>query len=136
MTKIGRREAIAGTVLVGAGTAVGASARSAGDEEALLRDVREELRGLRAQLSTPPAAVQRVRAVQQTFLRAAGKYPDFIEVGVFVFDGVHDWLRQLPHPVQVARMRDGRYGLQFDFTTLVLRTDMPADFVGPASDTR
>jgi hypothetical protein len=136
MTRIGRREAIAGAVLATAGTAVGASARSADDEEALLRDVREELRGLRAQLATPPSAVQRVRTVQHTFLRAAGKYPDVIEVGVSVFDGVHDWLRQLPHAVQVARMRDGRYGLQFDFTMLVLRPDMPQDFVGPASDAR
>ncbi len=32
-----------------------------------------------------------VREVQLTYLRANGKFPDFVEVGTSVWFGVHDW---------------------------------------------
>jgi hypothetical protein len=140
MRIVTRRDVIAGTgLLAGVGSMAGAGVAAeaaAGDQEAVMREIRDEIRSLRAELTSPPSQVARVRAEQHRFLRASARYPEFLEVGVGVFDGVHDWLRHQPHPVEVARLSDGRYGLRFDFTTLVLRSDTEPDFVGTAGDGR
>lgn len=135
MTSIGRREAIAGAVLAGVGAATVVEGGNPQDD-VVLGQIRDDLRALLRQLATPPPEVVQVRNVQHTFLRAAGEYPAFIEVGVRYFDAVHDWLRQSPHRLEISRMADGRYGLRFDFTMLVLRPDAQPDYLGPASDGR
>ena len=133
MGHIGRREVIAGAVL--AGTA--ATSRAEGrQDEALLREIRDELRTLRQSIGSPPTEVALVRNVQHTYLRAAGKYPEVIEVGTRIFDAIHDWLRQTPQRLEISRLADGRYALRFDFTTLVLRPDAQPDYLGPPADGR
>jgi hypothetical protein len=74
--------------------------------------------------------VTKVRQQQRTWLLATRKYPDFIEIGLDVWDNVYDWLVVYQQPLSVQRLADGRYGMAFMFTTLLLRSDVTAEFVG------
>jgi len=144
-----RRELLTGAVLstAGAGAALGAAAdgspavqssRLSGDETAakLLIEIRDELR---AQRSAPCNAVDcseisTIRNLQRTFLRSRGKFPDFIDVGIEVWERLTDWHIKHLLPVQAARMADGRYAMSFGLTTLVLRHDMTLNYVGEGYD--
>ena len=74
--------------------------------------------------------VTKVRQQQRTWLLATRKYPDFIEIGLDVWDNVYDWHVAYQQALSVQRLADGRYGMAFMFTTLLLRSDLNPDFVG------
>ena len=76
--------------------------------------------------------VTKVRQQQRTWLLATRKYPDFIEIGLDVWDNIYDWHVAYQQAVSVQRLADGRYGMAFMFTTLVLRNP---EFVGYPFDT-
>ena len=78
--------------------------------------------------------VSRVREQQRTWLRATRKYPDFIEIGLDVWDNIWDWHVVYQQPLNVTRVADGRYAMSFMFTTLLLRPDVTPDFVGYSFD--
>jgi hypothetical protein len=78
--------------------------------------------------------VARIRQQQHTWMRATQKYPDFIEVGLDVWDNIYDWHVVHQQPVNMTRTSDGRYSMVFMFTTLLLRPELAADFVGYAFD--
>lgn len=78
--------------------------------------------------------VSRVRQQQRTWLQATRKYPDFIEIGIDVWDNVYDWHVTYQVPVNVTRLADGRYAMAFMFTTLLMRLDQAGDYVGFAFD--
>jgi hypothetical protein len=79
-------------------------------------------------------AVGRIRQQQRTWIRATQKFPDFIEIGIDVWDNIYDWHVAHQQPVSMARTADGRYAMVFMFTTLLLRPEQAADFVGYAFD--
>jgi hypothetical protein len=74
--------------------------------------------------------VSRVRQQQRTWLAATHKYPDFIEIGLDVWDNVYDWHVVFQQPLSVSRLGDGRYAMSFMFTTLLLRPEQAPNFVG------
>jgi hypothetical protein len=76
-----------------------------------------------------------VRAAQQTFLRANGKFPDFIEVGVGVWFAVHDWHVRWQQPLQIGRDPTGRYMIRLLETAVILRTETQDNFIGIPYDT-
>jgi hypothetical protein len=78
--------------------------------------------------------VARIRQQQHTWMRSTQKYPDFIEVGLDIWDNIYDWHVVHQQPVNMARTSDGRYTMVFMFTTLLLRPDQAPDFVGFAFD--
>jgi len=78
--------------------------------------------------------VARVRQQQHMWMQSSRKYPDFIEIGIDVWDNVYDWHVAFQQPLNVTRLADGRYAMAFMFTTLLLRPDQSADFVGYAFD--
>ena len=78
--------------------------------------------------------VSRVREQQRTWLMSTRKYPDFIEIGIDVWDNLWDWHVVYQQPLSVTRVADGRYAMSFMFTTLLLRSDQKPDFVGYAFD--
>ena len=78
--------------------------------------------------------VSRVREQQRTWLMSTRKYPDFIEIGIDVWDNIWDWHVVYQQPLNVTRVADGRYAMSFMFTTLLLRSDQKPDFVGYAFD--
>ena len=76
-----------------------------------------------------------VRQQQRTFLRANHKYPDFIEVGVDIWESVYNWHIHHRVPILASRLADGRYTLMFMFTSLLMRTDTTPDYVSLGFDT-
>ena len=80
--------------------------------------------------STAVAAIAAIRQQQRTYVRAHEKYPDFIEVGLGVWEDVYDWHVRYQQPITAARLADGRYVLGFMFTSLILRPDQAPEYVG------
>jgi hypothetical protein len=78
--------------------------------------------------------VARIREQQHTWMKSTQKYPDFIEIGIDIWDNIYDWHVVHQQPVNMTRMSDGRYSMVFMFTTLLLRPDQAADFVGYSFD--
>lgn len=84
----------------------------------------------------PARGVAQIREQQRIYLRSNQKYPDFIEVGLQVWESVYDWhVRQL-QPVTATRTADGRYTMLFMFTTLLLRPDLDPNYVGFGYDSK
>lgn len=136
-----RRELMTGSVMGGMAPAFEAGAQTL-DREAL-KDVVAELRDIKSELSTladgaalPAAIVSKIREQLSMFLRASGKFPDFVDVGSSVFYQLYDWHVKNAHPLVVGRQPDGRYALQFMFTRLILRPESDANHVGPPYDNR
>jgi hypothetical protein len=99
----------------------------------LRETVQRELEALR---DGPWAGVERIREQQRIWVRSTQKYPDFMEVGLDVWDSLHDWHVRYQQPINVARMNDGRYAMVFMFTTIILRPDQMPNYVGLPYDTR
>jgi len=78
--------------------------------------------------------VARIRQQQHTWMRSSQRYPDFIEIGLDVWDNLYDWHVVHQQPINMTRTSDGRYAMVFMFTTLLLRPDQAPDFVGFAFD--
>lgn len=77
-----------------------------------------------------------VRDAQKTFLRVNGKLPDFIEVGSDVWFGAHDWHIRWQQPLNLGRDAAGRYTLLLFQTLLILRVEMPGNYVGIPYDNK
>ena len=77
-----------------------------------------------------------VRKSQTDFLRANGKFPDFIDVGIDVWLGFYDWHVRMQQPLVLGRDPNGRYTLMLGFTALVLRPDSVPTFIGIPYDNR
>lgn len=80
--------------------------------------------------------VEKLRDAMVLFLRGNQKYPDYIDVGYMVFHTLYDWHVRNDQPLTVGRSGDGRYGLMFMFTRLMLRPDAVPDFIGVPYDQR
>jgi hypothetical protein len=130
-----RRELIAAGLTSAGVVALGAERPAAQETNtAVLQAIRDDLRALRAACCETPPEIDRIRSVQNAFLRSTTKYPDVIEVGIHYWEVVHDWLHRSPQPMDVTQLANGRYGMRFGFTTLVLRADAAADYLGPAQE--
>ena len=78
-----------------------------------------------------------VRAKQFEFLRGNGKFPDFIDVGVDVWQGIYDWHVRMQQPITLSRdSGTGRYTMMFALTAIVLRQDALPGFIGIPYDAR
>lgn len=138
-----RREVMMGTAL-GRMTALDTGgAQTQTMDSAQLAGVVQELGAIRRALTTladgadlPSPIVGKVRDQMVLFLRASGKFPDYIEVGSAVFYQFYDWHVKNGHPLTTARQPDGRYTLQFMFTQMILRPDADPGYVGPPYDNR
>jgi hypothetical protein len=80
--------------------------------------------------ATVAASIGQIRQQQRVFIRANQKYPDFMEVGLGVWEDVYDWHVRYQQPINASRLADGRYALAFMFTSLILRPDQAFEFVG------
>ena len=132
-----RREIVSGGVL-GLSALFGAGAPAAAQQ----RDDRElaaavdRLRGSIEERLDGFAELAEIRLAQRTYLKANAKYPEFIEIGVGVWDRMYDWhVRNQVAPI-ITRRDDGRYTMVFMFTTLVLRSELMDSYVGFGFDGR
>ena len=143
-----RRAIVGGSLLAGLSTLIAtadveaASSANAAAAAADLEGVSDSIDQLRRTLERQFAnvytdkwqGVARIRQQQHTWMRSTQKYPDFIEVGLDVWDNIYDWHVVHQQPITMTRTSDGRYTLVFMYTTLLLRPDQAPDFVGYAFD--
>jgi hypothetical protein len=73
---------------------------------------------------------EKVRAQFETFFRTNQKFPDFIDVGLGVFLDVYDWHIKNQQPLQITRGPDGRYRIQYMFSTLIVRGEHEPNYIG------
>ena len=99
-----------------------------------LKDVESALRRLEVDRNAHWGQVRRVQEQQRTFLKAWHRYPQFIEVGARVWEGLIEWHVRERQELQVTRAADGRYVMSFMFTTLLMRPDLEDNYVGPGLD--
>ena len=132
-----RRDVVGGgllglTALLGAGAPAEAAAppQRGADSEAVA-DAIEGLTSVVQRRFLPPyPELAEIRAQQHTFIKAAQKYPDFIDVGLNVWDRVYDWYIRSRMTPPVTRREDGRYVMPVMLTTLVLRPEQQDNYVG------
>ena len=77
-----------------------------------------------------------VRDQLRTFLRANGKFPDFIETGADIWQQVYDWHVRFQQPIALGRTPEGRYTILLLATSVVMRPDMAPGFIGLPYDNR
>lgn len=136
-----RRELVGGGLVAGLATLMTSSAEAApaSDDEqtaGAIHRLRESFERQFDQVySDKWRGVSRVRKQQRTWMLATRRYPDFLEIGLDVWDNVYDWHVAFQQTLNVTRLADGRYAMAFMFTTLLLRPDQAPDFVGYPFDT-
>jgi hypothetical protein len=72
----------------------------------------------------------------KVFLRTTGKFPDFIEVGIDVWQQVYDWHVRYQQPLTIGRNAEGRYTIMLLATMVVMRVEVTPGFVGIPFDNR
>jgi hypothetical protein len=138
-----RRAVITGTVLgaLSAVTPPGEAAGSQGTAQAsdrLVEDIAKAVRDVRDEIARQYTfwELVAVREPLRTFLKANGKFPDFIEVGSDVWQQVYDWHVRFQQPIALGRTGDGRYTILLLATNIVMRPDVAANYVGVPYDNR
>ena len=148
-----RRAVITGTVLGGALSALTESVEAAGPQSAaqdrlaqdrqvqdrLLDEIAKAVRSVRDEIERQHTfgEIAAVREPLRTFLRANGKFPDFIEVGIDVWQQVYDWHVRFQQPIALGRTAaEGRYTILLLATNIVMRPDMAPGFIGVPFDSR
>ncbi len=61
-----------------------------------------------SQQQGPWAGVTAIRRQQHNWLKSAQKYPDFIEIGIGIWDSIYDWHVRHQQPINRSRLADGR----------------------------
>lgn len=133
---LSRREILAGGFAGGLVADSGASEEQAGEREAL-RQIEQAIESVESTLSragnTLPLSQGFIAALRKNFdnfIRSNGKFPDFCDVGLSCFYQVYDWHVRNRQQIIVTRQVDNRYTIQFMFTTLILRFENEAGFIG------
>ena len=140
-----RRDVMAGSLL-GTLATNGDSEAPAEQPEATaverqLREIRTQLDNIREILNNafvrPSLSFGRIGQVRnqlEIYLRANGKFPDYLEIGIGVFEDVYDWHVKYQQPIQLNRTTDNRLVIRFMLTQLILRHEQETGFVGTPYD--
>ena len=138
-----RRQLVSGGLLAGLAGAFGFPSSAAGGQQrgneagdertaAAVDELRKVVdRGLQV---SPELA--RIREQQRIFMRANQKFPDYMEVGIGVWESVYDWHVRHQRAVTIGRTTDGRYTMALMETLLLLRPEQAESFVGFGFDAR
>ena len=122
------------TALFGTGSEAAAAQRT--DSEEVARQIEELREALERRLDPTFTELREIRQQQRTFLKAGQKFPDFIEIGIDVWERVYDWHVRHQVAPNIVRRDDGRYTMAFMFTTLILRPELLDNYVGFGYDVR
>ena len=135
-----RRALINGTLFSGfaaLGTAAqGRGSAQSGADEGLVAKAIEELNSTVRNVAETSPELARIRQQQRIFLKANHKFPEFIEVGIGVWESVFDWHIRHQQPLAVSVNADGRYTMPVAFSTLILRPEFSENYVGVGMDSR
>ena len=128
---IDRRQLLTASGLLGALGGQQLSPQNAQDIVIALKDIRTAIA-----TDGSFAEIIPVRNKQLEFLKAQGKFPDFIDVGSDVWYAVHDWHIRQRQQLVFNRDVTGRYTLMLGFTALVLRPEAVTTFISTPYDNR
>ncbi len=78
--------------------------------------------------------VTEVRDRYTVHLRSSGKFPDFMEIGTAVFYDIYDWHVRYNQQVQITRISEQRFAIQFMFTQLIVRFEQDPKYLGVPFD--
>ena len=138
-----RRHLVSGGLLAGLAGAFGFPSAAAGAPQQRREDSDErtamavdELRKVVDRGLQVSPELARIREQQRIFMRANQKFPDYLEVGIGVWENVYDWHVRHQRPVAVGRTTDGRYTMPVMETLLILRPEQAETFVGFGFDAR
>jgi hypothetical protein len=67
-------------------------------------------------------------------LRSSGKFPDLMEIGILPFYDVYDWHVRHGQQIQIVRIADQRFAIQFMFTQLIVRWEQDPRYLGQPYD--
>ena len=105
-----------------------------------LANIREEVAALRHRLESSEmptsSGISRIRLQQRQFLKGNTKYPDYVEVGVGVWEELVDWHVRTLRPLNITLRTDGRYTMPFLQSMIILRVDFADDQIGTPFDTK
>lgn len=144
---VARREIVGGGLVAGLGAlltpgaARAEAAQSRGDQGSeriaeAIDELREEFARSQGCGPAPCSAVASIRVQQQNFLKANQKFPDYIDAGMEVWLEVYDWHVRNRQAINTTRLPDGRYGIAFMFTTVVLRPENTPNYLSFGYDAR
>ena len=117
---LSRRELIAG----GAATHMARGDAAAAQNERELREMRDELSGIRSILTANPVSTPTIVALrerQRQFFRINQRFPECIDVGIRVWEQMQDWHIRNLRPLNINRGGDGNWQMDFILTVLVLQ---------------
>jgi hypothetical protein len=139
-----RRSLLGAGLAAGIGAAAGVEAApQAQSQEKLLAEIvaalgqlRREMQTSREQANPGHGILETIRQHQRTFLKAAQKYPDYMDVGIRAWDAISDWHARFGVVWNVTRQPDGRYATSFMLTTFILRQEQGEEYVGLPYDSK
>ncbi len=138
-----RRDVMGGSLLAGFLALLLPKPAAALEQERGDAEVAEAINKLREQLVKaqectvgPCAAIAAIRMQQNVFIKANQKFRDYIDAGIEAWEAVYDWHVNNRQPITTTRLPDGRYGIAFMFTTIVLRSENTPNFISFGYDAR
>lgn len=139
---ISRREMVTAGVLgsLAAGGAEAAEVQGPEEVNALkagFKSIEEQLKDIKSSVdqglrgnSMNFGGVGSVRTEIQKYAKTSGKFPDYCEIGLGIFYDVYDWHVQHQQQINITRIADQRFAIQFMFTQLIVRWEQAETFVG------
>jgi hypothetical protein len=97
-----------------------------------LKDIRDAVREVSR--LTPSADITLIQERQRFHFKANQRFPSYIEVGLQVWQRLFMWHLENHLPLKAGQTPDGRMGLEFMFTTLILKPELPDTMVGNPYD--
>ena len=124
-----RRAVVGGSLLAGLSTlmsahdAEAAAAAAGSDLEGVSYSIDQLRKTVERQFAnvytTKWHGVARIREQQHLWMKSTQKYPDFIEIGIDVWDNIYDWHVVHQQPINMTRLTDGRYTGQLELQAYV-----------------
>ena len=110
----------------------GSQAASDAAIEQNLADIRDALRDLRH--LTPSLDVTQIQDKQRLHFKVNQKFPNYIEIGLLVWERLSMWHLENHLPLKTARMPDGHMEMEFMFTILILKNELADQMIGNPYD--
>src|SRR5262245_41687760 len=104
------------------------------DIDHYLEQIRDAIKDLRSTAVQAPAEIVQIRERQRTHFKANQKLPDYIDIGIQVWERLYDWHIATQLPLQVERRPDGRLQMHLMLSALVLRSDYGDSQIGVPYD--
>lgn len=142
---ISRREAMGAGLFATLATPAAADATQSRENDAeavrALKDIKGELESVSTAVErglvgpgVASGVIGRIRDRFTIHMKAAGKFPDFMEVGLGVFYDLYDWHVRYNQQIQITRLADQRFAIQFMFTQMIVRWEQDTNYLGVPFD--